>query len=83
VVTYPVMGMYRDPERGRAALPEFAGWIDHLRSTVPLQLGTARGRSSYGAETPRCPAGFPVLKWAQAGDWAAMARRLSSAKDDP
>lgn len=82
VVAYPVMGMYIDSGRERAALPEFAGWIDHLRHSDPLQLGTVRGRSSYGAESPRCPFGFPVLKWAQAGDWAAMARRLSSANDE-
>jgi hypothetical protein len=83
VVAYPVHGLYRDSESERAALPEFAGWIDHLRHAEPLELGRVRGRSSYGAEAPRSPDAIPVLKWAQAGDWAAMARRLSSGNSEP
>jgi uncharacterized protein (TIGR02996 family) len=53
---------------------EFEGWIGQLRHSVPLELGVVRGRSSYGATCSSNPTALPVVKWAQAGDWAAMAR---------
>jgi hypothetical protein len=59
----------------RGGLEEFAGWIDHLRHSEPLLLGRVRGRSSYGAIRTDCPTTAPVVKWAQAGDWAALAQR--------
>ena len=52
---------------------EFEGWIGHLRYSAPLELGHGRGRCSYGATLPTASPS-PVVKWAQAGDWAALAR---------
>lgn len=76
VVAYPVWGQYTSPNQQREALPEFERWIDHLRHSEPLALGRVRGRSSYGAACPSSPAAPPAVKWAQAGDWAALARHL-------
>jgi hypothetical protein len=53
---------------------EFEGWIADLRHSEPLELGRVRGRSSYGAACPDGSLASPRIKWAQAGDWAAMAR---------
>ena len=80
VVAYPITGMwiYKNPKLEWTALPEFACWIDHLRNSEPLEVGKVRGRSSYGAIWPRCSALAPAVKWAQYGDWAAMARGLHS-----
>jgi hypothetical protein len=81
VVAYPVTGMYRDSELERAALIEFEGWIDHLRHSEPLELGSVRGRSSYGAAHSGLDDAAPTIKWAQAGDWAAMGRELNSRRE--
>jgi hypothetical protein len=61
----------RDETEG---LHELEGWIEHLRHSEPLELGRVRGRSSYGALSPRAEQHLPTVKWAQAGDWAALAR---------
>ena len=75
VVAYPVWGpQYTSPSQQREALPEFEGWIDHLRHSEPLPLGRVRGRSSYGATGQSPSATAHAVKWAQAGDWAALAR---------
>jgi hypothetical protein len=76
VVAYPSLVRYSTPDRRWETLSEFAGWIDHLRNAEPLPLGRVRGRSSYGASCPGQPASPPVVKWAQCGDWAALARNL-------
>ena len=62
---------FRSDEEG---LHEFEGWIHHLRHSEPLALGQVRGRSSYGASWSGGPTVMPVVKWAQSGDWAALAR---------
>ena len=76
VVAYPALGRYTTPDQRRETLPEFSGWIDDLRHSEPLPLGQVRGRSSYGAIGPASPSAPPAVRWAQAGDWAALARRL-------
>jgi hypothetical protein len=56
-----------------AGLLDFVGLVRHLRNSPALELGQVRDGSSYGAVS----AGVgvpPVVKWAQAGDWAATAR---------
>jgi hypothetical protein len=74
VVAYPPYGErygFRSHDEG---FHEFEGWVHHLRHSERLELGKVRGRSSYG---PACPGGktaLPAVKWAQAGDWAALAR---------
>ncbi len=52
---------------------EFEEWATHLRGSPPLELGDVRDRCSYvavfaGDGIP------PIVKWAQAGDWASAAR---------
>jgi hypothetical protein len=52
----------------------FATAIDYLRHSDPLELGNVLEEGfSYGA-IYFAPAPAPVVKWAQAGDWAAMVR---------
>jgi hypothetical protein len=56
-----------------SGLQVFHDWAAQLRQSAPLELGLVRDGSSYGAVS----AGVglpPVVKWAQAGDWAAMIR---------
>jgi hypothetical protein len=73
LVAYPPSGeLYGWPD-SPDGLHEFEGWARHLRGSAPLELGRVRDRCSYGAAF----AGVgmpPVVKWAQAGDWAAAAR---------
>ena len=58
------------------------GWISHLRESPPQELGHVRGRCSYGAVS--ADIGLPpVVKWAQAGDWAAAARTWHVGEDGP
>jgi hypothetical protein len=54
-------------------LHEFADWIEQLRRSPPLPFGQVRAGSSYGAYALPGHA-LPVVKWAQTGDWAALAR---------
>jgi hypothetical protein len=74
VVAYPSIGERYGLLSEVEGLHEFAEWIQHLRDSAPLELGKVRGRSSYGAARPSEHAGPPVVKWAQCGDWAALAR---------
>ena len=56
-----------------AGLHEFEGWIKSLREAEPLELGQVRDSCSYGAIIiPGHP--LPLVKWAQWGDWSALAR---------
>jgi hypothetical protein len=72
-VAYPTPEeLYGLPDSGEG-LREFDAWVWHLRHSPPLELGFVRDRSSYGAVSTGV--GLPPLvKWAQAGDWAAMGR---------
>jgi hypothetical protein len=73
IVAYPTLEeLYGLPDSGEG-LREFDAWVWHLRHSPPLELGFVRDRSSYGAVSKGV--GLPPLvKWAQAGDWAAMGR---------
>lgn len=55
------------------ALGHFEPWVEHLRHSEPLELGQVRDGSSYGAYVITGHP-LPVVKWAQTGDWAALAR---------
>jgi hypothetical protein len=73
LVAYPPYGELYGWAESPDGPQEFSAWARHLRNSPPLELGRVRGRCSYGAtrtgvKTP------PVVKWAQAGDWAAGAR---------
>jgi hypothetical protein len=75
LVAYPSMAeVYgaQGPEFG--GLFEFDEWVAHLRNSSPLELGYVRERCSYGAMWSGDISTPPVVKWAQAGDWAALAR---------
>jgi hypothetical protein len=73
LVAYPPSGeLYGWPDQAEG-LHEFEEWVGHLRGSPPLELGRVRGRCSYGA-TSVCVGEPPIVKWAQAGDWAAAAR---------
>lgn len=52
---------------------QFTEWAVHLRESPPLELGRVRERCSFGAvfAGDGVP---PIIKWAQAGDWASAAR---------
>jgi len=52
----------------------FEKWAGELREN-PLELGCVRDQSSYGAIWDGNERHPPTIKWAQAGDWAALARR--------
>lgn len=75
VVAYPsIAEQYGGSPAEYGGLHEFAEWIDLLRRSPPLELGRTRDRSSYGARWSGQIADPPDVKWAQAGDWAALAR---------
>lgn len=73
LVAYPTFGERYEWQGDPDGHHQFEGWIRHLRELPPLDLGCVQERCSYGAVF----AGVgvpPVVKWAQAGDWAAAAR---------
>jgi hypothetical protein len=72
IVAYaPFRVSEKDP--GDVGLKELEGLIHELRRSAPLPLGKVRDGSSYGARMER-DEGSPVIKWAQYGDWAGLAR---------
>lgn len=73
LVAYPSMGERYDWSGDPDGPHQFVEWARHLRESQALELGLVRGRCSYGAlfAGARVP---PVVKWAQAGDWAMAAR---------
>jgi hypothetical protein len=73
LVAYPPLSDLYKVAPSTEGFHEFEGWIDHLRRSPPLELGCVRGRCRYGAASVRVGEP-PVVKWAQAGDWAAAAR---------
>jgi hypothetical protein len=73
LVAYPsVSERYNYAEAGDGP-QEFERWVWNLRHSPRLELGLVLGRCSYGA-TLIDSQPLPVVKWAQAGDWAALAR---------
>jgi hypothetical protein len=74
VVAYPSLSDRYDWHDESEGLHEFADWIEHLHVSDALELGQVRGRSRYGAIAPTADRSCPTVKWAQAGDWAALAR---------
>ena len=55
------------------AASNFEHWVEQVRHSAPLELGQVREGSSYGAYV--IPGHrLPVVKWAQTGDWAGLAR---------
>jgi hypothetical protein len=87
LVAYPLLrGQYGWEGPDADELFDFDGWITHLRDSPPLELGQVRGLCSYGAKWSGVLADPPVVKWAQCGDWAAMARhwyRCSVNRNEP
>jgi hypothetical protein len=51
----------------------FENLLHHLRYSEPLELGKTYGASSYGASCLSDPEAMPCVKWAQWGDWCALA----------
>lgn len=72
LVAYPPTGELFGMPDHLEGLHQFAAWADDLRTAPSLVLGQARERCSYGAVVASV-GGPPVVKWAQRGDWAAMA----------
>lgn len=71
---YGLQGLAESPH-------EFEAWAGHLRASPPLELGSVRDRCSYGAVSTGVGRP-PMVKWAQAGDWAAMIRNWHKGEGD-
>lgn len=73
LVAYPTVGERNGFDWPEESIHEFNEWTWHLRNSEPQLLGHVRGRCSYGAYSVPGHT-LPIVKWAQYGDWAALAR---------